>query len=121
MSQATTDFGKHGEDLAASYLTELGFEILHRNFRYGKNEVDIIAKRGGIISFVEVKSRHSLKFGHPLEAVTKAKQREMQKVAMHFISQHAAENWDYRFDAIAVLEQNGGVEITFIEDAFRIL
>jgi putative endonuclease len=78
---SNTSFGTFGETLAVEFLTKNGFEILVRNFRCGKNEIDVIAKKGNVISFVEVKTRKGLEFGHAAEAVTRAKQKELAKAA----------------------------------------
>lgn len=124
MSRSTADFGKRGEDLASEHLVKLGFEILHRNYRSGHNEVDIIARRGNTVSFVEVKARRSLKYGAAIEAVTPAKQREIVKVAEAYIAARAVEKTgetvDYRFDVITVFESAGKATVEFIEDAFRV-
>ncbi|MBC8044256.1 MAG: YraN family protein [Rhizobacter sp.] len=120
MSQQTTDFGKQSEDLACEYLRERGFEILHRNYRYGKNEIDIITKRANTVSFVEVKARRSTAYGHPAEAVTKTKQKEIVKVATYFIAQQTNSTLDYRFDVLTILHTAQTLDISFIEDAFRV-
>lgn len=112
--------GRAGEDYAVEFLAERGFEILARNYRCGRNEIDLIAKRGNIISFVEVKTRRTAAFGHPTAAITTSKQREIAKAAECYI--HAAHHPDalYRFDVVAISFANGIPTIEFIEDAFRI-
>lgn len=77
--------GMRGEDLAAAYLQERGYEIQHRNWRTGFYEIDIIATRERKIHFVEVKTRHSLAFGHPEEQVTRKKFRNLQKAAERYL------------------------------------
>ncbi|HTF30986.1 MAG TPA: YraN family protein, partial [Flavitalea sp.] len=62
--------GKKGELLAAKYLLDLGFNILHCNWRYRKAEIDIIASKNSILHFIEVKTRTSLAFGYPEESVS---------------------------------------------------
>ncbi|HEY4064056.1 MAG TPA: YraN family protein [Puia sp.] len=76
------DLGKKGETWAAGWLLEKGFEILHRNWRYGRYEVDIIARRGDILHFIEIKSRRSDVYGHPEEGVTPKKIRNMMQAAL---------------------------------------
>lgn len=112
--------GDRGERLAAEHLERAGWTILHRNFRVGHREVDLVARRGGIVAFVEVKTRAGLGYGHPLEAITRAKQREVAFVAQAWIERHGIEGVDYRFDAVAVLFLPGtDPAIEHIEDAWR--
>ncbi|HEV9035419.1 MAG TPA: YraN family protein [Puia sp.] len=66
-------FGRTGEDLAARWLSEKGFSVLQRNWRYGRYEVDIIAGRQGILHFIEVKSRRSTRYGYPEQSVSQKK------------------------------------------------
>lgn len=78
--------GKYGEELACSYLRANGYEILARNFRchrYG--EIDVIARRQGILSFIEVKTRATARFGRPVEAVTLSKQRKIYRCAEYYL------------------------------------
>jgi putative endonuclease len=116
-----TDFGRYGEDLAEKFLKENGFTILSRNYRCGKNELDFIAQRKSIVSFVEVKTRHGDAFGHPAEAVTRAKQKEMAKAADCYIQRNPRSDVDYRFDIVAIIIRNQTPDFTFIEDAFRLM
>ena len=75
------DFGKKGEDLAAEWLMDKGYEILHRNWRHGRCEVDIIARRQDVYHFIEVKTGHGHPFGHPEERVSKNKIKNMMRGA----------------------------------------
>jgi putative endonuclease len=120
MAVTNQDIGKRGEELATQFLTEQGFKILTRNFRCGKNEIDVIIEKDNVISFVEVKTRMSDAFGNPAEAVTRAKQREITKAAECYLQQNPAADKSYRFDVVAILIENNTPRITFIEDAFRI-
>ncbi|MCS7013370.1 MAG: YraN family protein [Chloroherpetonaceae bacterium] len=112
--------GQRGEALAAEFLKAKGFEILAQNYRCGRNEIDLIAKRNNVISFVEVKTRRSYEFGHPAEAVTKSKQREIAKAALCYIERAAHQGVTYRFDVVAVMLHHTPPAIELIEDAFRI-
>jgi putative endonuclease len=78
------DFGKKGEEFATTWLTRKGYEILHRNWRHGRYEVDIIARHEGLLHFVEVKSGRSGIYGHPEEKVDKKKIRSLMKAAMAY-------------------------------------
>ena len=80
--------GKEGEQMAADFLVQQGFAILHRNWRYGQLEIDIIAIRNGVLHFVEVKRRTSNKFGYPEESVTKQKFRFLMRAADQYLTLH---------------------------------
>lgn len=78
--------GKYGEDLACRYLQGQGYEILTRNFRCHRfGEIDIIAEKKSVISFIEVKTRSSTRFGRPIEAVTVMKQRKIHRCAEYYL------------------------------------
>jgi len=112
--------GDRGERLAAEHLERRGWTILARNFRVGHREVDLVARRGGIVAFVEVKTRAGLGYGHPLEAITPQKRREIQQVAQIWVERHGRPGDEYRYDAIAVLiVDGGGPVIEHVEDAWR--
>lgn len=99
--------GRRFEALAAEHLLARGWTILARNYRFGRKEIDLIAARGRTLAFVEVKGRRGEAYGHPLEAITWRKQREISQVARHWIHENAG-RWDIvRFDAIAVREFSG--------------
>lgn len=110
-------FGKLGENKAAAFLTEKGYEILARNHRYKKSEVDIICQKEGLLVFVEVKTRSSRTFGEPESFVSHAQQKAIIRAAEEYMHEI---NWagDVRFDIIAILSQGGKEELTHLEDAF---
>ena len=74
--------GRRGEDLAASYLSRLGFEIVERNYRSRWGEIDIICRRGNLMVFVEVRSKSTERFGSPEETVNRTKVSRIRKTAM---------------------------------------
>ena len=114
--------GQAGEDAAARYLTSRGWIILGRNVRAGRGELDLIAMRGTVLAFVEVKCRKSLEFGHPLEAITPAKQADVAKVARRWLAHHALPpGMTIRFDAVAVRwPDDGSPELVHVPDAWRL-
>lgn len=115
------DLGRAGEEEAARWLARNGWTILARNFRLGHKEVDLIARRGEIVAFVEVKTRAGPGWGHPLEAVTRAKRAEIATVARAWIARHGRRGEVYRFDAIALHRAaSGGWRFEHIEDAWRL-
>lgn len=85
-STSTRSLGRYGEDLACKYLQAKGYKILKRNFRCRRfGEIDIVASKAGVLSFIEVKTRASLRYGMPAEAVTLAKQRKIYRVAQYYL------------------------------------
>lgn len=116
------DLGPLGEELAARHLIRDGYTILSRNYRFGHREIDLIVSRGGVVAFVEVKSRSGLGYGHPLAAITALKRREVERVAHRWIQRHGRPGTQYRFDAVAVLLEGPGSEarIEHLVDAWRL-
>lgn len=110
--------GKAGEDAAADYLEEKGYTILDRNWRKNRLELDIIATKGDIITFVEVKTRKNTDFREPHEAVDWKKIRHIVVAADAYIKLHAID-LKIRFDIIDVVGDVGQFQITQIEDAFN--
>lgn len=112
--------GDRGEEVAARHLTARGWTVTHRNFRMGRKEIDLVARRGEVVAFVEVKTRAGRGYGHPLEAITWKKRREIGQVAQAWIERHGREGDVYRFDAVAVLVLGGGEpQVEHVEDAWR--
>lgn len=109
------EIGKAGEKLAEAYLVEKGYKILHRNWRCGHEEIDLIASRDCLLHFVEVKYRSSNHHGHPEEAVNKKKIRTLLKAIDQFLYQHPQYN-DFRLDVLSITEKREGTEYFFIED-----
>lgn len=93
--------GDRGERQAARYLQRQGFRILARGYRTSRGEIDLIAREGDILVFVEVKSRRQ---GQPAEAVTLEKQRRLTLAALQFLADHGLlECQPCRFDVIAIV------------------
>lgn len=111
--------GPRGEQLAARYLEAKGWTVLATNYRVGRSEIDLVASRGEVVAFVEVKTRRSAGYGHPLEAVTAGKRERIGGVAAAWIEAHGAPELTYRFDAIAVRWGSGAV-VEHVEDAWGI-
>jgi putative endonuclease len=101
--------GAAGEELAAQYLLKRGDEILARNWRIREGELDLVTlDRSGLIHMIEVKTRSSRAFGHPLEAIDSAKAHRIQRLAMAWLATNGALGCDYQIDAIAVLISSDG-------------
>ncbi len=94
--------GNRGEDLACNFLKKQGYQILERNYRIRGGEIDIIAKHGNDLVFVEVKARFSHKFGLPVEAITFWKLKALAKSALFYIQKIKWGNKPYRFDLVSV-------------------
>ena len=102
MDRSRLDIAKTGEALAVAHLKARGYEILARNYRAIRGEIDLVAQDGDCIVFVEVKTRRSLKFGLPQAAVTAHKQRQISKVALAYLQTHNLFDAPCRFDVIAI-------------------
>ena len=105
MSISTKQLGDEGEEIAVELLQEKGYEIIERNYRYGKGEIDIIAKdpETNFTVFVEVKSRKNLEFGDPVYAITKNKIKQIKRMAELYLYDKEIDEIDCRFDVITVL------------------
>lgn len=113
--------GEIGEACAADFLERVGWTVVERNFRVGRKEVDLVARRGGVVAFVEVKTRSGGVCGHPLEAITPRKQREIAEVATAWIERFGREGEAYRYDAIAVQMRPGhATVIEHVENAWGV-
>lgn len=113
--------GKWGEDQAKEYIKSLGYYILDENFRCPHGEVDLIAMDKEALVFIEVKTRRSLSFGTPGQAVNLSKQKKYCKIAMHYIKEKRLFNCSLRFDIIEImmLPHNQEGTINHIPDAFQ--
>ena len=111
-------FGNQGEDMAARYLERQGYEILDRNDGGAWGEIDIVARHWGVVAFVEVKSRHSLKFGRPAAAVTRTKQIRLRKTAWCYLQEHPRFRQRCRFDIIEILDLYGKISLNHLKNCF---
>ncbi|WP_394938327.1 YraN family protein [Psychromicrobium sp. YIM B11713] len=101
------ELGKAGEDLAADFLSRRGFEVVDVNWRCARGEIDLVALDGDIVVVVEVKTRRSLRYGHPFEAITDTKLRRLRTLAVLWARHHGYLSSRIRIDAIAVLALRG--------------
>ena len=101
--------GALGEEAVAQYLIERHCEVIERNWRIREGEIDIVALNPtGIFSFVEVKTRSSVAFGHPFEAINNDKAHRMQRLALAWLATHKCFGCDYAIDVAAVLIATDG-------------
>lgn len=118
MSRSNKIIGSRGEQLAAKFLTINGFEIIERNFRHGHGEIDLIAKKGKLIVFCEVKTRRTETYGPGELAVDHRKQKKIRMVAEAYVSSRDLEDYEFRFDVVVVEPRGKTSRIRVIEDAF---
>ena len=114
------DFGAKAEKFAKSYLLENNYEILETNYRFGKAEIDIIAKKDDLLIIVEVKARQYNSLKQPFEAVNKKKIVLIHSATDHFINKKGY-NLEVRFDIISIYNYNETYSIQHIKDAFEVL
>lgn len=111
------DFGKKAEQLAADYLSEKGYQILERNYRSGKAEIDIIAFFENQIIIVEVKARAEKRINEPKESVNAAKRKLLIQAANDYIEQNERVE-EVRFDIVSIIKKGKNFSIEHIPEAF---
>lgn len=112
------ELGKKGEELAQKHLIQNGYEIKHLNWRYRKNEVDIVAIKNNLLVVVEVKTRTNDYFENPKKAVTRKKQKFIINAVEAYISEYNID-MEVRFDIIAITLIDNKTQIEHIQDAFQ--
>lgn len=122
MTQARQALGALGERVAAKWLRRDGWRILARRFRSGHRDLDLVAERGGVVAFVEVKTRRDASFADPATAVGWRKRRELTRSAQVWMDRHGgAVGLAYRFDVVAVVVAGDGrVRVRHVADAFPV-
>jgi putative endonuclease len=111
--------GITGEELAVNYLTEKGFTVLAKNWRFRNAEIDIVARKNNFISIVEVKTRSSNAFGEPSTFVNKQKQKLLIQASEWFCEQKNIDDVEINFDIISiVLKKDNTHSLEYIENAF---
>jgi putative endonuclease len=115
------DAGRRGEDLALAHLVSKGFRLLHRNYRHGRGEIDLILEDPDrVLVFVEVKTNRGQSSGRPLERIDGRKIVRLQRLAQRYCWQHGVGDRDMRFDAVGVdlYEDGAGGRVEHIANAF---
>jgi len=115
MTLYRNNLGKNGEEIAVEYLKSLEYQIITRNFRCRFGEIDIIAYKDHTYIFVEVKTRKSLSFGRPAEAINRTKKNHLLNVAHFFIQYRRLNGCNFRFDAIEIITIPN-IEINHLEN-----
>lgn len=109
--RAKDTLGQRGEELAAAYLTAIGIEVVDRNWRCADGEIDLVGIDGDTLVIVEVKTRSSLDYGDPLEAITPAKLARLYLLAARWRRACARHYPSFRVDAVSVLDNGAGTPI----------
>jgi putative endonuclease len=121
-SDATVALGITGENLACEALARRGYAILARRYRTRVGEIDIVARDGATLVFIEVKTRTSERFGRPADAVTGWKQRRIVLMAQHFLSRRRLHGRACRFDVVTVMCRPGAMPVVdVVKDAFQVV
>lgn len=102
MKHSTRSIGTKGEAIATNWLKSKGFEILEQNYHGPYGEIDIVAQKGGILHFVEVKTRLSTQFGTPIESITKKKYVRIQKTVYRYLDEKKPTIQDFQIDFIGI-------------------
>jgi putative endonuclease len=111
-------FGKSGEDLACRELERRGYAIIARRYRCRAGELDIIARDGRTVVFVEVKARHDRTFGAAADAIGRVKRRRIVRLALEYAMRHRLIDCPCRFDVVTVQLDAGGPVIEVFQNAF---
>ena len=112
---------RSGESEAVTALEGAGYRILARNYRSPFGEVDIVAEEGEVLVFVEVKTRSSLSYGLPRDAITAAKRRKLARTASHYLMEHVTLDGAYRVDVVEVAVLRGQIAgLRLIRGAFSL-
>jgi putative endonuclease len=118
MTRRRIALGKTGEDLACAELETRGYAIVARRYRVRDGELDIVARDGPTLVFVEVKARGSREFGDAAEAVTARKRRRLARLAVDFVARHRLEGCPCRFDVVTVHRDGERALIEVYPNAF---
>ena len=111
--------GKAGEDYACRELERCGYEILARRFRTRLGEIDIVAREGDTLVFIEVKARRTTRFGDPVEAVDWRKRQTIARIAAEYVLRHSIGNACCRFDVVSIVFGDGlRPRVAIVRDAF---
>lgn len=111
------ELGEVGESFALELMTSKGFELIERNYRWKRAEIDLIMRDGNELVFVEVKTRNSDYFGDPFQAVTRSKQRQITKAANAFLQENNRTE-EARFDVVSIVWNQFKREAQHIQNAF---
>ena len=113
--------GVAGERAAIAYLTSCGWNVEAHRFRWGRHDLDLVARRGNLVAFIEVKTRRSHACGSAVESVSALKRHILGRVATYWRLRHGRPGDTYRFDLLAIHDLGSGrYEVEHVEDAWRL-
>lgn len=112
--------GHQGEAIALKYLKKKGYKILEQNYRSKLGEIDIIAKDRDTLVFIEVKTRQTLRYGHPKGAITPNKQKKISIVALGYLKETRQSFRRARFDVVSVIIREKAPEVEIVKNAFEL-
>ncbi len=112
--------GESGESIAVKFLKKNGYKILEQNYRCKLGEIDIIARDGRVLAFIEVKARRTNEFGGPKRAVTLRKQRKISMVALKYLKETQQMEKKARFDVVAIRLLPDDPDVEIIKNAFEL-
>jgi putative endonuclease len=118
VTHARIALGKTGEDLAVRELERRGYAIIARRWRSRRGEIDVIARDGATLVFVEVKARDGEEFGDGAEAITIAKQRRLAQLAAEYLARRGSADCACRFDVVAIRLNEGRPDVEVFQNAF---
>jgi len=118
MKDPRRQLGDAGEDLAAAALKQQGYKILERNYETSLGEIDLIARQGKVLVFIEVKTRKNERFGAPQDAVNPAKQNKYRRLADYYLKQKRLGEVLVRFDVVGIIIGKDAPRVEIIQNAF---
>ncbi len=120
MTRERLQLGELGEKLALKRIKRYGYKLVAKNYRCPLGEIDLIAKDGDCLVFIEIKTRKNSSTGNAKEAIDKRKRRQISKVALYYMKANGCCDVKSRFDIIAINILGGKEEIELIKDAFEL-
>lgn len=118
MRTSKRKIGVAGESIAEHFLRQQGYVIIEKNFYYRHGEIDIVAKEGTTLVFIEVKTRRTERFGSPEESVTPKKQELLRRTAEGYVASKNLPETECRFDVVSVVMKDGKAECRVLKDCF---
>lgn len=120
MTEERLKLGKMGEDIALKEIKRLGYKLITRNYRCSLGEIDIIARDGDCLVFLEIKTRKGRSTGYAKEAVDRRKRGQISKAALTYMKANGCYDERARFDVIAISINDGREEIEIVKNAFEL-
>ena len=120
MTKERLDLGRRGETLALKKIKSFGYQCIATNYRCSLGEVDLIAKDGDTIVFIEIKTRKGRSLGYAKEAINERKKRQLSKVALAYLKNNGLLGSKARFDVVAIQVGEGKAEIELVKNAFDV-